>query len=472
MKSPTAMTDISALLHTSAVSMAVTERVVERIKKHSSSGLAKTDRLPVVLLMTGSFCPIHRMHIELLKETKKWLNKKRDEFKMEVVAALISPLHDHYVFSKLGSAFIPATHRVKMCELAIREAGCTDWIFVDTWMSDQRWFVDYPDALRYQTIQLNLSAINALHAMNPDLYPPPVPFITSMVAAISNPSSTNLLEQQTSTPTPNPPQSSQTPTKSSTTSGKKNKKAKRAATSTSSHNSQSTNGTHKAQKGNVTTTTPQAPIIRVLYTCGADQAIKTGLYSLSNGEAIVMGRSQWSMYLQQRDVFLERRSAIIVDRELKNVRSQQIRDMLSHGENVDELTFVAVANYMRVNNLHLVHTPPENVESKPTDKEGNGESLDNSNSNTTAEKENTTEDGETKETNEASNKEEAISSAAPADEEKQDEKQPTTQTETVVDDEAATNGSTIPVTSSDEAPSDDKKPLESTEAEQPTNESS
>src|SRR5690606_1727038 len=102
----------------------VLERVMERVKKSNYYAMRNNpanDKIPVVLFLSGAFSPDHRMNIELLKEVRKWLNKRRDEFKYEVIAALMSPLHDHFLYCKHGPTFLAATHRLKMCELAVKE---------------------------------------------------------------------------------------------------------------------------------------------------------------------------------------------------------------------------------------------------------------------------------------------------------------------------------------------------------------
>lgn len=75
---------------------------------------------------TGSFSPIHCMHgkyilsiclltirtisylVEMFHAAKEWLDANTNMF---VVGGFLSPSHDQYVESKLGSEHIPAVHR-------------------------------------------------------------------------------------------------------------------------------------------------------------------------------------------------------------------------------------------------------------------------------------------------------------------------------------------------------------------------
>lgn len=80
----------------------------------------------VVLVATGSYSPVHRMHVHMFEVAKKSLEEKYPSLLLHilynylfdsqkhgfhVVAGFISPSHDNYVESKLGNAYIPADHR-------------------------------------------------------------------------------------------------------------------------------------------------------------------------------------------------------------------------------------------------------------------------------------------------------------------------------------------------------------------------
>ncbi|KAH3761730.1 nicotinamide mononucleotide adenylyltransferase [Pelomyxa schiedti] len=105
----------------------------------------------VVLLATGSFNPVHHMHIRQFEIARHWLNSHEN---LHVVAGYISPSHDGYLRDKLGDQAIAWTERVRMCELAVEdhftqfpaEDGFT--IFVDKWEGMQSRFIDFPDVAR------------------------------------------------------------------------------------------------------------------------------------------------------------------------------------------------------------------------------------------------------------------------------------------------------------------------------------
>eukprot|EP00475_Leptophrys_vorax_P011634 TRINITY_DN18192_c0_g1_i1.p1 TRINITY_DN18192_c0_g1~~TRINITY_DN18192_c0_g1_i1.p1 ORF type:complete len:396 (+),score=85.11 TRINITY_DN18192_c0_g1_i1:57-1244(+) len=91
-----------------------------------------------VLLTTGSFNPIHKMHVEMFEQAKRELEQ---HFEIRVVVGLISPSHDQYVGSKLGSEAIPASDRIEMTKLATKDSS---WIKAYTWEAEQDGFVDFP----------------------------------------------------------------------------------------------------------------------------------------------------------------------------------------------------------------------------------------------------------------------------------------------------------------------------------------
>lgn len=102
----------------------------------------KTDLQKVVLIGTGSYNPVHRGHIELFKLVKDQLEKN---YKFKVLGAYISPSHDDYVSNKLGRDHIDSKHRIKMTQLAIKEAGYEDWLCCDPWETEQNGFYDFPE---------------------------------------------------------------------------------------------------------------------------------------------------------------------------------------------------------------------------------------------------------------------------------------------------------------------------------------
>jgi len=95
-----------------------------------------------VLVSTGSYCPVHRMHLEMFELAKKCLEEKHD---IEVLGGFLSPSHDRYVSSKLGIESIPSSHRLKMCEISVQSSS---WLAVSGWEASQDTFVDFPSVTR------------------------------------------------------------------------------------------------------------------------------------------------------------------------------------------------------------------------------------------------------------------------------------------------------------------------------------
>lgn len=97
-------------------------------KLRSNLARAKSNTANVVLISTGSFSPIHRCHLANLIRTKEYFE---NVCHFNVLAGFLSPSHDDYVEAKLGSAFLPSSVRIELCEKAIEEEKQQDWMSVD-----------------------------------------------------------------------------------------------------------------------------------------------------------------------------------------------------------------------------------------------------------------------------------------------------------------------------------------------------
>ncbi|EFC47546.1 predicted protein [Naegleria gruberi] len=101
-----------------------------------------------IILSTGSYCPVHRMHIETFYLCKKALE---EQYGIHVVGAFISPSHKSYVASKLQEDFIETETRLKLCEISIEQAekehlDVSPFLSVDAWESVEcDGFVDFPE---------------------------------------------------------------------------------------------------------------------------------------------------------------------------------------------------------------------------------------------------------------------------------------------------------------------------------------
>ncbi|KAL0483653.1 nicotinamide mononucleotide adenylyltransferase [Acrasis kona] len=86
----------------------------------------------VVLLHSGYFSPVHNGDIELLLVAKKF---HEDELNAFVAGALLSPVHDQLVRTKLDKdVFIQSKHRIAMIEKVVEDS---EWIDIDTWDAAQ-----------------------------------------------------------------------------------------------------------------------------------------------------------------------------------------------------------------------------------------------------------------------------------------------------------------------------------------------
>ncbi|KAJ9465088.1 Nicotinamide/nicotinic acid mononucleotide adenylyltransferase [Diplonema papillatum] len=117
--------------------------VVSLLEKAAWGGEA---RELAVLLSTGSFCPPHREHVQMLQRCKAAVESGGTRV---VVAGLISPSHDSYVAGKLGRpGVIRGVDRQRMLAAGIAEEGCEGWLFADPWEIHQPRFVDHPQTCR------------------------------------------------------------------------------------------------------------------------------------------------------------------------------------------------------------------------------------------------------------------------------------------------------------------------------------
>ncbi|KAL9657406.1 hypothetical protein ABK040_014394 [Willaertia magna] len=114
---------------------------------NSSTSSNQSEIKKVVLLSTGSYNPIHKMHVKTFYLAKKTLEQK---YNMKVVGAFLSPSHDSYVESKLRQDYIPIKHRRAMAELSIKEEEeemnnkNSDFLCFDGWESSVNGFIDFP----------------------------------------------------------------------------------------------------------------------------------------------------------------------------------------------------------------------------------------------------------------------------------------------------------------------------------------
>lgn len=96
----------------------------------------------IILLTTGSFNPIHRMHLSIFDIATNFLKSNG----YEVLCGLISPSADCYVSHK-QPPLIPFEKRCELVKNGIIEQKCTVPVFLHKWEGSQTKFFDFPDVI-------------------------------------------------------------------------------------------------------------------------------------------------------------------------------------------------------------------------------------------------------------------------------------------------------------------------------------
>ena len=99
----------------------------------------------VILLMCGTFNPIHLMHLRMFYLAKQNLEMQGQ---CHVLGGVLAPHHDSTVRSEIRGApseVIPARHRVAMARRAVEG---NSWLGVDAWAASRKTQPSYPAVLR------------------------------------------------------------------------------------------------------------------------------------------------------------------------------------------------------------------------------------------------------------------------------------------------------------------------------------
>ena len=129
----------------------------------------------IILLTTGSFNPIHRMHLEILNIAANCLLKLK---KYNVLCGFISPSADCYVKNK-KPPLIPFDLRCKIIQTAIEEYNLENIknkknenlkIFLHTWEGSQDHFIDFPYVIKEIQSRLLIYNVKLVYVCGLDLF--------------------------------------------------------------------------------------------------------------------------------------------------------------------------------------------------------------------------------------------------------------------------------------------------------------
>ena len=136
---------------------------------------AEKNKENIILLSTGSYNPIHKMHIEILNIAYRFLLSLK---KYNILCGFISPSADCYVRSKsMPLPLIPFDLRCYMIETGIKEynydkKGDNLKIFLHKWEGTHDYFIDFPDVIEGIQAQIlsHYQNIKLVYVCGMDLY--------------------------------------------------------------------------------------------------------------------------------------------------------------------------------------------------------------------------------------------------------------------------------------------------------------
>ncbi|KAG0229406.1 Nicotinamide/nicotinic acid mononucleotide adenylyltransferase 1 [Actinomortierella wolfii] len=264
--------------------MTPTAKIEARMARLDSDDLAKEK---IVLLLTGSFCPVHLQHTEILEAAKREIEASGNSV---VLGGFLSPSHDSYVGAKLWreSLVLNSDQRIALCQAQTRDS---DWIDVDAWEANQCEFYDYYEVARRLERHLNALFQGALafqiHQKQQLLQATHSGSISSSSTNNNNSNNNNHQEIVHNENSGEDDTTMSSPSSSSINNNNNNNNNTMSAdTIPPQHRPYMWPRDQDAQHQH-NYALQQASRIRVVYLCGADFVVRTGARDLTSGMVVV-----------------------------------------------------------------------------------------------------------------------------------------------------------------------------------------
>ncbi|CAM9568739.1 unnamed protein product, partial [Scytosiphon promiscuus] len=119
--------------------------VVARVKQGLNDGIDE-NRPKVLIVGSGTFNPVHKIHIRRFYLARKFLETHKG---MRVVGGIVSPSHPTLVRQRhrvRAAEIIPSKHRLYMARAAVGEGS---WLAVDPWEVTRKRIMDYMSVLEH-----------------------------------------------------------------------------------------------------------------------------------------------------------------------------------------------------------------------------------------------------------------------------------------------------------------------------------